>query len=195
MANIANLNIQPQEDLNLDSYALSGEGKPFPPKGRYVLQTPSRLPENAFKPNAAGTALTAQIDPVIVDGPGGLGVGRELRYTRVSAKNYQRGSKMVSQLGDYLKACGITGVVPGDPQKQADLIESTVGRTFKANLDWRLYGKKSDGSVVELKGMENFPKKEDGTFQPFIEVDGETDDTGRPKRFWANLEITNFVSE
>lgn len=193
MANISNLNIAKQEDLNLDDYKLSGEGRPFPPAGTYTLCTPSRLPEDAFAANAAGTALTARIDPTLVDGPA---AGRELKYIKVSAKTWtDKNQKKRSQLGDYLKACGITGVVPGDPEKQADLVEQTCGLQYQARIDWRLYGKRGDGSIVELEGMKNFPVKEDGTHVPFIELEGETDNTGKPRRIWANLFIKDFVSQ
>jgi hypothetical protein len=191
MASISNLNLQPSEDLNLDTYAVTsgGSGKTFPPKGRYTLRVRENFPNEAFGATKAG-ALSVAIDPTIV---GPVGEGRQLKFTRLSAKTFKRGNSEASQLGDFLKACGITGVVPGDPQKLADLAESTANRTFEADLDWEAYAKNPDGSVVDVKGMQNFPKRDDGSYQPYLLSDHETDEQGQPKKIFANLRIQRFV--
>ncbi len=187
MANISNFNIAPTEELDLDSYQVSGDSPEFPKKGRYQVRAPEMFPEDAFKPNAAGTALTVLIDPTIV---GPTAEGKVLRYIRVSGKTFQRGAKTVSMLGDYLKACGITGTIPGDPQAQADAIESTAGAVYEVDLDWRVW----EQGGFELKSMNQFPSDGNGGFTPYVESPTQLDESGNPKRLWANLNITRFVS-
>ena len=187
MANIGSLNIAPSEPLNLSDYPAVGGGRKFPIKGRYTLRAAESFPAEAFASNKAGTALTIQIDPTIV---GPTNEGYQLKYKRISAKVFKRGAKSASQLGDYLKAVGVDGTVPADPQAQADLVEQTAGRVFEAGLDWRAYDK-STGRTVE--GMENFPTDANGGHVPFILSENETDEDGNPKRVWANLEIVYFV--
>lgn len=190
MANISSLNIAPSEALDLDNYAvIGGNRQKFPVKGRYTLRTVDSFPPEAFAPNKAGTALTIQIDPTIV---GPTNEGKQLKFTRISAKTYQRGGKNVSQLGDFLKAVGITGNVPGDAQGQADLVEQAAGRTFEAGLDWTAYDKSTG---VRTEGMENFPSDGNGGHLPYLLSATEKDDEGKPKRIWANLEIVYFVPQ
>lgn len=192
MASIGNFNIAPAEPLNLDTdYPTVGGKKErkFPNKGRYTLRTTDSFTEESFAPNKANTALTFAINPTIV-GPTNEGYQLKFNSGRISGKVYARKGKQASQLGDYLKACGVTGVVPGDPQAQADLVESTAGMSFEAGLDWRAYDK-STGSSVE--GMENFPADGQGGYLPYILSEAELDDEGNPKRIWANVEIVYFV--
>lgn len=189
MANIAALgNLAPVEQLDLDNYA---ENKPLPPfrlpaRGVYTLRAPERFPDEAFGASKAG-ALTVQIDPTIV-GPDSEGF--QVRYVRVSAKTFQRDGKTVSQLGDYLKACGITGAFKS-PQELADAAEQTAGLTYQAELDWRVYNGKTG---FKVEGMVNFPKQEDGSYQSWVIDPNDTDDAGEPKRLRANLYIRNFIA-
>lgn len=189
MADISNLNLAANEPLNLDDYATigGGGGSKFPRKGRYTLRAVESFPSEAFGTSKAG-ALTVQIDPTIV---GPTNEGKQMKFTRISAKAFSRGGKSVSQVGDYLKACGVAGSL-SNPQAIADAVEQTAGAIFEADLDWRAYGKESDGSVVELDGMENFPVREDGSHIPYVESKTVTDETGAPKKFWANLQIQRF---
>ena len=188
MASIAELNIAPSEPVNLDSYKLGGAGRKFPGKGRYQLRAVESFTAESFGSNRDKTALTVQIDPTIV---GPTNEGYQLRFTRVSGKTYKRGNDTVSQLGDYLKACGFTGTVPGDPQAQADLVEQTAGRVFEADLDWRAWDK-STGQTI--KGMQNFPKNEDGSHVPYVVSETDVDEDGNPRKIWANLEIVRFIA-
>ena len=192
MADISNLSIAPSEPLDFDAYKSVGEGKTFPTKGRYTLRAPDSFPAEAFAPNKAGTALTVQIDPTIV---GPVGEGRTLKFTRVSAKTFQRGGVTVSQLGDYLKACGQTGKLSGDPQEQANAAEATAGQVYEADLDWRLYAKgaNKDGSDLVIEGMEKFPKDDNGGYVPYVESPTQLNENGEPKRLWANLTISRFI--
>ena len=187
MADISHLgNLNPSEPLDLDTYKLGSGGRPFPPRGRYTLQAPEQF---TFGKTKAGN-LSAQIDPTIV-GPAPYD-GRQLLYTRVSAKTFESGPrKGASQLGDYLKATGREGALSGDPQQAADAVVETANRTFEAELDWTLYHKPTQ---LKIEGMENFPTNGDGQRQPYIDSpSGELNEDGTPKRVWANLYIRRFL--
>lgn len=194
MANIGNFQIQPGEAVDNSTAYPPKQGRRFPNRGWYTLRTTDSFTQDSFVPNKAGTALTIQIDPVIV-GPTNEGYQLKFSSGRISAKTYQRvdrttgEAKTVSQLSDFLKACGYTGVVPGDPQQQADLAEQQAGKTFEALLDWRAY---DPSTAKEVSGMENFPSDGKGGFLPYILSEQATDDEGNPKKVWANLEIVRF---
>jgi hypothetical protein len=197
MANISQFDIAPAEPLDLNDYPTIGggssTGKKFPVKGRYTLRTTDSFTEESFAPNKANTALTFALNPVIV-GPTNEGYTLKFSSGRISGKVYQRKGRPASQLGDYLKAVGITGTVPGDPQAQADLVESTAGMIFEAGLDWRAYDKSTG---TEVAGMENFPSDGKGGHLPYLlsETETEVDRNGNtvPKKIWANVEIAFFV--
>lgn len=191
MASIGNFDIVPAEPLNLDDYPTIGGRKErkFPNKGRYTLRTTDSFTEESFAPNKANTALTFAINPVIV-GPTNEGYELKFNSGRISGKVYQRKGKSASQLGDYLKAVGVAGSVPGDPQAQADIVERTAGELFEASLDWRAYDKSTGRSV---EGMESFPADGHGGYLPYILSEAELDDNGDPKKIWANVEIAFFI--
>lgn len=194
MASIGNFNVAPTEPVDIASaYPASKPVRRFPNKGWYTLRTIDAFTPESFVPNKAGTALTFQIDPTIV-GPTNDGYQLKFSSGRISAKTYTRTdrngqSKTVSQLSDYLKAAGYTGTVPGDAQEQANLVESMAGRTFDALLDWRAY---DPSTGTETSGMENFPSDGQGGYLPYLESATVTDEQGKPKKIWANLEIVRF---
>lgn len=195
-ASIGDFNIAPTESVDIAStYPARAAGRRFPNKGWYTLRTTDAFTSESFKPNKAGTALTFQIDPVIV-GPTNEGYQLKFNSGRISAKTYQRTNrttgetKTVSQLSDFLRAAGHEGVVPGESQEQANLVEQYASKTFDALLDWRAY---DPATGKEVAGMENFPVDEkNGGYKPYLESDTQVDDQGKPKKIWANLEIVRF---
>ncbi len=187
MADLSHLGgLNPVEQLDLDNtYQVAKESTfSLPTKGTYVLRAPDSFPAAAFSRTKANV-LAVQIDPTIV-GPSHEGF--TVRFVKVSAKVFDRNGSKVSQVGDYLKACGFAGTL-SDEQQIADAIESTAGKTYQAKLDWRAYNKRTGWT---LEGMERFPKTADGTYQSWVidpsEV-GKTDENGRPLRVLANLTI------
>ena len=195
MASIGNFNIEPTETVDIaSSYPARAAGRRFPNKGCYTLRTTDTFTSDSFAPNKAGTALTFQIDPVVV-APTNEGYQLKFNSGRISAKTYPRTDRktqktnVVSQLSDFLKAVGYTGVVPGDHQSQADLVEQQAGKTFDALLDWRAYDPSTQREVV---GMENFPSDGNGGYVPYLLSDSALDDDGNAKKIWANLEIRSF---
>lgn len=180
------------EPIDLDVYPEARQATfSLPAKGRYTVRAPESFPAEAFRATAAG-ALSAQIDPTIV-GPSHEGF--TIRFTRVSAKTFTRGkgdsAKPASQLGDYLKACGQSGKIPGTPQDQADAVERTANSTYEVELDW--YARNSNTGFM-VKGMENFPPDGNGGYQSWVTDPNETDEKGQPKRLRANLEVTRFIA-
>lgn len=194
MADISLLgNLATSEPLNFDQYADAKEGFELPKAGVYTLRAPEQFPPTAFGATKAGF-LSAQIDPTIV---GPTHEGFNIRFTKVSAKPFERRGMRVSQLGDYLRATGRTGTIPGDPQQQANAVEQTAGLVYQAHLDWRAYSKTTGYSI---EGMSKFPKNgSDTTHQPWIELDGkdgrpmEKDEQGNPVRLRANLVLTRYI--
>ncbi len=195
MADLSSLgNLQPIEQLDLDGTYPQAKESSFqlPPKGRYTLSAPDAFPPAAFSRTKAG-ALSIAIDPTIV---GPTHEGFTVRFTKISAKVFQRDGKPASQVGDYLEAVGFQGVLRTE-QDVADAVEATAGRDYEANLDWRAYNKRTGWS---LERMERFPKNEDGTYQSWVidpsEV-GKVDENGRQLRVLANLQIPfgGFISQ
>lgn len=182
--------LQTGEPLDLDVYPVNREGgASFPKAGKYILQVQPAITFGQSKANA----LTASLDAVIV---GPTNTDFKVRYIRVSAKQYPRKDasgtqRLASQMGDLLKACGVEGTFDG-PQALADAVESTVGRSFTAMVDWRAYNKNNPG--FEVKGMDNFPVGPNGERQPWtVDPDDIDPETNEPRRLRANLEVTRFI--
>jgi len=197
--------LQPVEPLDMDCYPESKGFKPLAPAGTYLLQAPDAFPPfsdgavNQFGRTQAG-ALSARIDPKIAEGEF---TGTELKFTKVSAKQYKKDGKVASQMGNYLHACGISGKL-NDEQAMADAIEQTANLTFRANLDWRAYNSKTKFSV---DGMERFPSDGNGGHIPYYDdpTEKQVDDQGnpildakgqpKPVRLRAQLQIKGFVPQ
>jgi hypothetical protein len=188
MANLEHLGaIKPTEPLDLENYADNRESKfQLPPKGIYTLTVRSEFPQEAFGRTKSSGALSAEINPTIV---GPAHEGFTMRYIKVSATPFKRDGKTVSQLGDFLRSCGYSGTVK-DEQEQADAVEQQAGQVFEAELDWRAYNSKTK---LNVEGMSNFPKLEDGTYQSWIADPNDTDEKGAPKRVPARLYIRRFI--
>ena len=178
--------LQTTEPLDLPQYKQTQEFR-LPRKGRYILRSPESFPATAFGATREGY-LSAQIDPTIV---GPTNEGFKVRFTYLSAKQYRQSGQMVSQIGLYLKACGINSRVEGTPQEQADAIEKTAGSTFRADLDWVAENR---ATGFKLRGMENFPKLESGDYQSWVEDPNEKNEDGTSKRLRANLVVSRYVA-
>lgn len=186
MADLSHLGgLNPIETLDLSNYADNKESTfRLPAKGRYTLQSPDSFPEAAFGRTKAG-ALSVQIDPTIV---GPTNEGFTVRFTKISNKTFERGGQKVSQVGDYLRACGFKGTLKTESDV-VNAIETTAGCVYEAKLDWRAYNKRTGWSI---EGMERFPKLADGSHQSWIvdpSEEGKTDENGRPLRVLANLQV------
>lgn len=176
-------NLEPLKKLDLGNYADNKDYVPLPPAGEYILRAPDSF---SFAKTNAG-ALSAQIDPEIV---GPTNTGYKIRFTKVSAKQWERGGKVVSQVGDYLRACGNNDELGEDPQETADAVVATANTTYRAELDWRAYNPKTK---YTLEGMQRFKSDGNGGYIPYVFDPVDTDDEGNPKRLPARLVVKRFV--
>jgi hypothetical protein len=190
MADLSHLGgLNPVEALDLENYADNKEKVSsfrLPPKGVYTVQAPDSFPAAAFSRTKAGS-LQIQIDPTIV---GPTNEGFTVRFTKVSAKPFKRDGVTVSQVGDYLRSCGFSGVL-ADEQSIADAVEATAGAIYEAKLDWRAYSK----SGFSLQGMERFPKLADGSYQSWVEDPTLKDENGNPVKVRANIIVDRFIPQ
>lgn len=187
MADISALGVlEPAAPLDLNQYK-SATGFQMPKAGRYTLRSRDSFDATAFSRTRAGQ-LQADIAPTIV---GPTNEGQQIRFCKVSAKTFERSGQQVSYIGDYLKACGVTGEVPADPQEIANLVESTAGRVFEADLDWEA---NHYPTGFQVKGMRNFPSDGNGGFQSWVTHPTEKDADGSPLRLRANLTIRRYIN-
>lgn len=184
--------LKPIEQLDLSNYSDNKESTfRLPEEGKYTLRAPDAFPTEAFTRAKNSGALLVQIDPTI-QGP--THEGFTLRYTRISAKPFQRSGKTVSQVGDYLRACGVTGVIRNE-QDVIDLASQTANTVYEAKVVWRAFNPKTNFS---LQGMAKFPKNDDGTYQSWVEdpTPGAVDEkTGKAYKVRANLTIDRFIPQ
>jgi len=181
--------LAPSEAMDLDRYkSASGGAFQMPKAGEYVLRAPDQFTAENFTATRAGN-LQAQIDPTIT---GPTNEGFQLRRQKFSAKTFDRDGQTVSYLGDYLKACGVTGEVPSDPADLANAIANTAGRTYRAYCDWEANHYQTGFSV---KGMRNFPKDANGEYQSWVMHPTEKDADGSPLRLRCNLVIKRFIAQ
>lgn len=188
MADISQLNgLLPVDSLDLDNYKTQSTGTFVMPKaGRYTVQSPESFPASAFSSTKAGF-LSIDISPRIT-GPSNENF--QMRYVKISAKPFERQGTKVSQVGDYLRAVGYTGKIPGDPQELANLVEQTAGAQYEVILDWEA---RHSATGFTVKGMTSFPKLEDGSNQQWTPHPTEKDAEGNPLRVRANLVVRAFV--
>lgn len=188
MADISNLTgLLPVQELDLDNYADAKEAAPLPKAGVYTVQAPDSFPSSAFGATKLGN-LSVQIDPTII-APSNQGF--KIRFTKVSAKQFQRSGKTASQLGDYLRAAGLREKF-STVQQQADAVEMTANRQYQVELDWRAYNKNTG---FTLEGMERFPSDGSGGHLPWCEDPNATDpETGKPVRLRAQVVVKRFIS-
>lgn len=188
MADISALGeLQPVQPLDLEQYADNKEFTSIPKAGRYTVQAPDTFPSSAFGRTRAGS-FSAQVDPTIV---GPTNEGFKLRFIKVSAKDFKRNGKVVSQLGDYLRAAGLQTGVLSNEQALADAIEATANSVYQVDIDWRAYNKNTQYS---LEGMERFPSDGNGGYLPYTtDPNAKDPETGEPVRLRAQLIVTRFV--
>ena len=142
MADISELsNLKSTEPLDLPLYTSGKAAKPFPKAGTYDARTPDKF---TFGESKAGF-LTVDVSPTLV---GGEYDGLKINFTSVSAKTWKNKQGLnESQLGRYLKACGMNDQISGEPQAQADAAEATANLPIKVDLDW-VIGPKNMAKII-----------------------------------------------
>jgi hypothetical protein len=174
-------NLNPVEPLDMDQYQDNQEFPPLPQKGRYTVRAPEKF---LFSRTQTGS-LSAQVDPTVV---GPTNENYTVRFTKCSGKTWKRNGVTVSQIGDYLRACGVKGKITNE-QDQIDLVEQTANSIYQIDGDWRAYHK--DG--FKLEGMEKFPSDNNGGHQEWCEHPTEKDEQGNPVRLPARFYVRRFV--
>ena len=173
----------------MDLYVDSKELPPIPPKGRYTVRAPEAFGADAFGATKAGF-LSVRVDPIII--APAANEHYTIRYTKVSAKPFNRNGVRVSQVGDYLRATGRRQNVSGNPQEIADAVAETANSVFEINADWRAYCK---GCQFSLEGMQKFPSDGNGGHVPVVTCPTCKDaETGLPLQLKGNLIVTRYVS-
>ena len=182
--------LAPVKPLDLSVYPDAKGGREIPKAGRYTVRAPESFPSTAFGRTKSGGNLSARVDPTIL---GPTNEGFQVRFTNLSAKVYQRDGKDVSQMGDYLRAFGITEELTGDPQQIADLIAGTANQTYEILGNWEA---RHLATGFQVKGMANFPPDGNGGFQPWIQHPTEKNaETGEPLRLRANFVVTKYLAK
>lgn len=187
MINISEIgNLNAAEPLDLSMYKDAQAGPALPKAGIYQVKAPDSFPVQAFGATKAGN-LSAQVDPTIV---GPTNEGYTLRFTKVSAKVFDRKGTPASQLGDYLRAFGDTGRLSGDPQEAVNRVEMTAGAIYEVEADWEA---RHSASGYKVTGMRNFPSDGNGGHQPFVTHPSEKGEDGEPLRLRANLVVRRYL--
>ena len=203
--------VSPSQPLDLSDYPTSAlpqsstDSKPkftVAPAGEYVMRAPEQF---VFSKAQSSGNLMARIDSTVV---GPTNEGAQVKFARVSTTVFDREvdgvTKKASLAADFVRSVQVAnGETPvefpgvgedGNAQAQAEAIASCAGKTYRARLNWEAEDRKYD-TGMKVRGMTKFPKLEDGTYQPYIELAGKLDGKGRPARIWANLYIQNFITE
>jgi hypothetical protein len=157
------------------------------------MRVPETLdPAFTFGSTQAGY-LSATIDPTIV---GPSNEGYTVRYVKLSAKTYNEkfgedGTRVTSQIANFLASTGDKRTLSGDPTQATAAILEAAGKECTALLDWRAYNKRT-GEATE--GMEKFPSDGQGGYLPWIVDEEDLDEKGRPKRIRANIFVKRFYA-
>lgn len=195
MADVAGFDMQELtlDELNYGEYDSGGpSGKSYgpPPAGKYYAQnglitdesfgqTKQDPPKRNVFPGPKTESGAQAVLKVKVQGQ----EDAELRVFPFSTKKYS--NRMGSQAIDWLRACGIDAQPKSDAEFKA-LAKMASGKTFQFGLDWEGFVAKDDPN--NIKGMTNFPKLEDGTYQPWVQHPYDDE-----KRIWARPVLKYFV--
>ena len=199
MADLNSLSgLKPVETLDTNTYAVQTARTPFrlPTAGEYNLRAADEI---VFDVAQSSGAITSQVDPTIADGEF---EGVQVRFTKPSAKVFDRVDRATKQttkasmIADFLISVGYQGQIPGDPEELKALVSQYQGAQFRAYLDWEAQHR---ASGFKVKGMRNFPKNPDGTYQSWVNhpteqvVDPATGEK-KPLRLRANLILRSYLA-
>lgn len=188
MPDISSLGLRDLTPIDYDKYETSSGPSAPPHAGRYLGRAPETIEFSAGKDGQ----LIAVVDPITI--ADGEREGYPVRFTRVSNKPPKNsktgGTQNRTIMDDYLRAHGIDAR-PTSHQEYADLVESTVGRTFQFDGDWEAYCKGCGKSIARHET--EFPLDAAGNHVPQIKcVACSSPDNEVVVR--ANFRIARFVS-
>jgi hypothetical protein len=174
------LTLREPDPIATEKYVDAGKTViPIPPRGTYTLQCVKVDKWEATADQYLQAILTHK-----VVSPGSPWDGHDIRFHRINTKKWP--NREGSSMADYLRAHGVPTLPTNNAGYQA-AVDALVGRSFEAGTDWEIYSTEHN---VKLKGMENFPKGQDGQPQPFT-ASATTPD----KRVYANARIIFLVSK
>ncbi|MGE3341539.1 MAG: hypothetical protein AB7J46_06620 [Candidatus Altimarinota bacterium] len=188
ISSLGTLNPVQPIDLSIVPEAPAKKEFSFPKAGVYEVRAPESFPLEAFSLTQSGN-LGARVDPTIL---GPSNEGYEVRFQRIYQTVYTdpRTGLETSGIAQYLQAFGVAEKLDGTGEQAANLIASTAGQTAKAYINWEIDHRESG---FKLRGMKNFPKDENGNYQPWIDSEDVKDENGNPKRLWARAVVTKWI--
>jgi hypothetical protein len=181
------LDLSTPETVDWSQYQDAAERKITPQPGRYDLELPT---EFKYKKGNAGQLIIA-LDPLTI--VGGEHAGYQIKYTQVSTKAFKNTN--ACQAGDVLRNVGSVAQ-PSLGKEWAAAFEDVAG-VVAGNVECVYRG--WDKVAQKEYDQKMFPKREDGSIQPYVdlpEIDALTGqpvltEKGEPKtrRVFANLVV------
>jgi hypothetical protein len=166
--------------IDWDAYEDAVARKPMPPEARYTFQIGNEVVVTV----GADKNVSATFDMTILDGEH---AGYQMRFVRVSSRRFRNAN--ACSAGDLLRNVE-SPYRPQSPDEWEMALKAAAG-TIAQDVEcvWEAYDKETKQST---KYMKNFPKRDGGTFQPWLEKADGVDENGEPKtkRIWANLKTT-----
>lgn len=180
--NINDTNLKPPDPIEGEYEDGSSGQVILPPRGAYTL-LPTAVPE--FGATKEGY-LQANVTPLVVLDPGKGWDGHEIRFTRVNTKKWPQ--RNANGFADYLRSHGYQGV-PRSNEEYRQAAESLTNHPAHGVVDWECYCKVCR---YTLKGMEKFPKRDDGTYVQIINCPN-CSTAEQPVRLFANARVVAFT--
>lgn len=182
------------DPVDWDSYEDGGKKfVPLAPEGIYTVAE-SGPPTLEITDDGYLTYVLSPLK-IVDEGPG---KGQEIRYTRISTKQWP--GRNASSMGDYLRAKGIK--LQGKPTNEMyqQAVMAATNLPFQINASWK---GRCPACKNYFKRAEVYPTREDGTKQSYMDcpngckdpegvVNEETGEV-RPARVFANLTVGWFV--
>jgi len=172
----------PVDFENYDDAGGGGQKIVLPPRGVYSL-LPTEPPKVGKTKDGY---LQVELTPLELIPPGTPWEVQKINYTRVNTKKWP--NKNANGFADYLRSHGYDGK-PTSNEEYQGAAEALVGHPAQAVVDWEAYCKECR---YTLKGMEKFPKNEDGTYEQRVKCPN-CSTAENPKWIFANARVVAFV--
>ena len=191
VSDVSQLELGPTEAVDWSTYEEAATRRMTPPGGTtYSL----RIPEQIGYRRGNDGQLVVQLDPLVI--VGGEHDGFQIRFTTVSTKRFPNSNACTA--GDVIQNAKKVGLLAADVQpvtkeQWAEAFNQLKGMVLNdVYCDWEARDKEnrdSNGfSKTIARSMKQFPTREDGTHQDYIEIPSTTG--GEARRVWGNLRVT-----
>ncbi len=145
-----------------------GAGKKLPPKGEYTF-----VIDKVELGRTGKGYLQMTVDAKVL-APGTPYDGFLTRFNRFNTQNWP--GKKSSGAAELVSGIGVTGLTTDAEYQQVAL--ALPGKAISGGLDWEAY---DNATGFSLRKMENFPQLPDGSYQAYVEHNGQ--------KVWANARI------